>query len=190
MLYLICLLSKLSVIESVPEQKVPRCLILRFKATVFSLKHILRLWTQAWTALLIIGLAQIAASAATPKPILISQSNSTRALALDALEFTTEPFTAKAQLPLYSSDKSTRIMLFAIQLSLQTGEDASAVTADAEDSTHHHYSLKVERLDKLPEKEGVTQLILILDENMGDLGDVLVSVTYKGLTSNRVRVGI
>ena len=36
----------------------------------------------------------------------------------------------------------------------------------------------------------MTAIIVRLNENLGDLGDVLVNVTVHDLSSNRVRIGI
>ena len=112
----------------------PHSFNLRFIIALF-LANCSRFCLQACALLLAVLTAQTAASADTAKPILISQPTSTRAIALDALGFTLEPFTAKSLSYFYGSDKSTRVMLFALNLSLQSGEDASALTADAEDST-------------------------------------------------------
>ncbi|HKC63391.1 MAG TPA: carboxypeptidase-like regulatory domain-containing protein, partial [Pyrinomonadaceae bacterium] len=128
--------------------------------------------------------------AESAKPILISTPTSTRAVALEATSLTTEPFSATTQSSFYSTDTATRLMLFALDLSLQAGEDASAVRADAEDAAHHHYSLKVGYVGKVPGLEWLIQVNLRLDESMGDVGDVLVRITYQGVASNRVRIGI
>lgn len=87
---------------------------------------------------------------AQPKPILISMPTSTRAIVLDAVEFKPEPFLAATSSPIVSEDKRTRIMLFAMRLSLQDGEDVSAVTADAQDASQNHYNLKVEYVGEIP----------------------------------------
>jgi len=81
-------------------------------------------------------------------------------------------------------------MLFALNLALQSGEDASVVSADAEDSTHHHYSLAVECVVPVPSITGLSEVILKLADDLGDVGDVLVRVTYHGASSNRVRIGV
>jgi hypothetical protein len=87
-------------------------------------------------------------------------------------------------------DQRTRVMLFALNLSLQPGENSSAVTADAEDAAHRFYPLQVEYVGPVPEQEWVSQIVVRLDDNLGDVGDVLVRIVYHGQQSNRVRVGI
>ena len=82
------------------------------------------------------------AGAQSSAPVLISQSDSTRAIAFDSVTRRREPFNTTAEVS-FGSDSATRIMLFAMNLQLQSGETAAAVTADAEDSSHSHYSLLV-----------------------------------------------
>ena len=100
-------------------------------------------WSLLLALFIAIGFPMSSTRAATPKPILISSPISTRAIALDAVNSTPEPFTAKSTGYLYGLEQSTRIMLFALNLTLPPG-DVSSFTADAEDGVHHHYDLKVE----------------------------------------------
>ncbi len=81
-------------------------------------------------------------------------------------------------------------MIFAMHLTLQPGDLPGAVTARAEDSAHQSYSLPVEHVGPTPGQPWVTSIIVSLDPAMNDLGDVLVGITYRGVSSNRVRVGI
>src|SRR5262249_55500838 len=47
-----------------------------------------------------------------------------------------------------------------------------------------------EFVGKVPDLDWATAIVLRLDDEMGDLGDVLIGVSYGGSQSNRVRVGI
>jgi uncharacterized protein GlcG (DUF336 family) len=123
------------------------------------------------------------------RPTLVSDANSTRALALDALARTREPFSLSSPLP-FSPDRRTRVMLFAMNLNLQVGETSSAVTVEAEDAEHHVYPLTVEYVGPVPEQSWTTAVVVRLNDEMGDIGDVLVRLTYHGQSSNRVRLGI
>jgi uncharacterized protein GlcG (DUF336 family) len=123
------------------------------------------------------------------KLTLISEETSTRAVAVDSVTQTHEPFSVAAAVP-WGSDSRTRIMIFAMGLSLQPGEAATAVTADAEDGAHNIYQLAVEYVGPVPEQEWLSSIVLRLDDQMGDIGDVLVGISYHGTQSNRVRVGI
>ena len=122
-------------------------------------------------------------------PILLTKPNSTRALAVESVTRLTEPFAPTANIA-FSADNRTRVMLFANNLSLAAGETAADVTAAAEDSNHLTYPLMVEYVGGVSNATGVTAVIVRLDDNLGDVGDVLVGITLHGATSNRVRVGI
>ena len=76
-------------------------------------------------------LVAVEADAQQTSPVLISHADSTRAIAFDSVTRRREPFTTTAEIK-FGSDSATRIMLFAMNLRLQPGETATAVTADAE----------------------------------------------------------
>jgi hypothetical protein len=122
-------------------------------------------------------------------PTLFSQPNSTRAVALESVTFLSEPFNPTVVLN-FGTDNRTRVMLFAGNLGLLPGEGAAAVTAEAEDASHARYPLTVEYAGSVAGYDWMTSLIVRLNDNLGDVGDVLVGVTVHGLASNRVRVGI
>ncbi len=120
---------------------------------------------------------------------LISHETSTRAIAFDSVTQQREPFSPVPQVS-FSADNRTRIMLFAMNLELQAGDPPSAVTADAEDDSHRMYSLPVEHVGTVPAQPWAKSIVMRLDDQMADIGDVLVRITYRGVSSNRVRVGI
>lgn len=132
---------------------------------------------------------QTKVSAQSTRPVLISHETSTRAIAFDSITQQREPFSPIPQVS-FSPDNRTRIMLFAMNLELQAGDLASTVTADAEDASHRTYSLAVEHVGVVPAQPWAKSIVMRLDEQMGDIGDVLVRITYRGVSSNRVRVGI
>lgn len=122
-------------------------------------------------------------------PILLTKTNSTRGLAVESVTLVTEPF-APAANPAFSADNRTRVMLFANNLSLLPGETAASVTAAAEDGNHLIYPLTVEYVGSVSGASDVTAVTVRLDDNLGDVGDVLIGITLHDATSNRVRVGI
>src|ERR1044072_9103476 len=78
----------------------------------------------------------------TEKPlVLISEANSTRAIAFESVTFRKEPFALSTP---FASDGRTRVMVFALNLALAPDEDVSAIAVDAETVSHTHYSLRVE----------------------------------------------
>jgi hypothetical protein len=100
-----------------------------------------------------------------------------------------DPFSLANVLSL-TSDKRTRVMLFAINLDLLPSEDSSAVTARAEDAQMILHPVTVEFVGKVPAFEWLTELIIILPADLPVGQDVLLSVTYRTQTSNKVRIKI
>ena len=129
------------------------------------------------------------AAAQSARPVLVSHTTSTRAVAFESVTQKREPFPLNSSVQ-FSSDRRTRVILFAMNLKLQAGETAAAVTADAEDAAHKVYQLKVESVAPVPDQPWLTSLVVRLSDELTDVGDVLVRVTYKGQPSNRVRVGV
>jgi uncharacterized protein (DUF1800 family) len=178
--------------------------------------------THARLALFVCACAALVLSCASEAraqvaPVLLTEGTgtTTRAVAYDAITFRSEPFTVQSPYN-WNADKSntrdqrTRVILFAMSLSLLPGEGASALTADAQDSTGRLYPLKVEALANpkyvrlQPAPDNPSQLVptevaqpwlfaitLRLDDSMTDaLGDVLVRLSLHGVSSNRVRLSI
>ena len=141
-------------------------------------------------ALLAIGALKFpVADAQSTRPTLISQADSTRAIAFESVTRQREPFTTSVQVK-FGSDSATRVMLFALNLKLQVGETATAVTADAEDATHTIHQLTVEHVGTVPDQPWTTSIVLRLAQDLPETGDILVRIKYRGVESNRVRVGI
>src|SRR5215218_10206543 len=129
-------------------------------------------------------------AAQSASPVLVSQAGSTRAVALEASARVPEPFAPTAPVR-FGTDDRTRLMLFAMNLHLAPGEDASSVTADAEDAARRTYALAVEHVGPVPGQEWMSSIVVRLNDQLAaDAGDVLVRVTYKGAPSNRVRVAL
>jgi len=122
-------------------------------------------------------------------PILVSEKTSTRAIALDSVTFLPEPLRISSSIP-WGSDNRTRVMIFAMNLDLLPGENASVITADAEDASHHTYPLTVEYVGKVPEFDWLTCILIRVSDDMPETGDVLVRIKARGVTSNRVRLGV
>ncbi|MGZ5434551.1 MAG: lipase/acyltransferase domain-containing protein [Pyrinomonadaceae bacterium] len=122
-------------------------------------------------------------------PVLVTQPNSTRAIAFDSVLRTAEPFHLTYDQP-WASDRRTRIMLFVMNFELAAGESASAVTASAQDGSSRVYSLPVEYVSKVPGSAWLTCVIVKLNDEIGNAGDILVRINYRGISSNGVRIGI
>lgn len=122
-----------------------------------------------------------------PFPLLLTERNTTRAIALDAITQTRDPF------PLVTtylgSDYPTRISLFALYVDLQPGESASVLTAVAEDAGHQTYQLPVEFVGKVPNFNWLTQVIVKIPGEL-PTGEVWVRIILRGRGSNQTSIRI
>ncbi len=124
-----------------------------------------------------------------PPPALITEENSDKAIALDSVTLFRDPFPLTNPFN-FSSDNRTRVMLFATNLALGPGEDASFVTARAEDAQLSVYPLTVEYVGSLPGLSQVTEVVVVLPSNLPVGQSVLVSLTWHLQNSNKARIGI
>jgi uncharacterized protein (DUF1800 family) len=131
-----------------------------------------------------------ARAATNKKPVLISQTATTRAVAFETVSFKAEPFPLTASLPLTSTDTRTRISIFAMGLELLPGEGANAFTSDVQDASGKIYPLRVEFVGQVPNFPGITMIVVRLADDLGDVGDVLIRLNLHGMSSNRVRLAI
>jgi hypothetical protein len=122
-------------------------------------------------------------------PVLLTEENTERAVALDSVTQTRDPF------PLinthnFSSDQRTRVSLFTKGLELLPGEDASALSALAEDGQGNVYILSVEYFGALTGVTSIKQLIIKLPENISTPNDLWVKITLRSTTTNRALIKI
>lgn len=154
-----------------------------------------KLFRRRWHFLLAASLS-IATIIASPGPhsraqqkavTLISEETSTRAVVVESITHKREPFSTTTEIS-WGNDNRTRLMLFA------TGIASNASVADfivaAEDGAHNKYSLAVEYVGPLPDREWITSIVVRLPQDIADVGDVLVGISYRGVASNRVRVAM
>jgi len=120
--------------------------------------------------------------------VLLNQTNSGRAAALDSVLFRSEPFPILNERN-FSSDNRTRIIVFATGLKLAAGETASAVTASAEDTQGGVRPLAVEFVGKVPNFNWLSQVVLKLSDQL-PVGDNKIRITLHGQTSNPVIVEV
>ena len=130
----------------------------------------------------------------SPSPVLISEADSTRALA--------EPFQTKFfRLPKLNTEifypgRNSRIVLYAYNLELAEGENADAVRVYAEDRKGRIFKFPVEGIETLSPQSWIKAVVVRLYDESGLMGqpeangDVLVRLTWRGNTSNRVRLGL
>jgi hypothetical protein len=120
---------------------------------------------------------------------LLTEPNVQRGAALDSVTFVRDPLPITETIN-FSSDQRTRIIVFGVGLKLAAGENASAVTATAEDSVGTVRPLTVEFVAKVPTTDWLWQVILKLNDQITPPGDIKVRITVHGVTSNFVLVGL
>ncbi|HEY5839539.1 MAG TPA: PQQ-dependent sugar dehydrogenase [Pyrinomonadaceae bacterium] len=121
-----------------------------------------------------------------PPPIIETEPNSDRAVALTLPMAVRDPFPLLDPFNL-SSDNRTRVMFFVRNLAFVPGDD---LTARAEDAGMFVHQLTIEFVGTVPDFTGFTQVIVILPNNLPPGQDVLLSVTWHTQTSNKARIRI
>ena len=115
-------------------------------------------------------------------PVLISEPDSTRAL------FTVPARSRSRSTRTIQPGRNSVVTFFITNLELLDGEGASAFRAELEDSRRYRYPLQVISLGE--SSKSVYALTVRLPSNLGSVGDALLRVTWRGMTSNRLRVSI
>ncbi|MEP6925539.1 MAG: DUF1800 family protein [Pyrinomonadaceae bacterium] len=129
----------------------------------------------------------------SPAPILISENDSTRALAVNSDQFGGS--LPKTVTHVFEPGADTRFVLFVTNLNLIDGEGANAFRVYAEDAQRKVYRLSVEDITPLGKQNWIYALTVRLYDLNGyngqplSKGDVLLRLTWRGMTSNRVRLG-
>ncbi len=129
------------------------------------------------------------AQVSNTSPVLLTDAASTRAIAFDSATWRAEPFPLVSPIR-WGADERTRVMLFAMNLELLSGEGANALTVDAEDSARRRYPLKVEFVGQVPDQPWLYAVVVRLHDEMGDPGDVLIRINLHGMSSNRARIAV
>lgn len=134
-------------------------------------------------------ISSTASPAPASAPVLVTQRNTNRAVAMHSANFTSEPFRLRTPLN-FGSDQRTRIMLFATNLELLAGETPSSVSVRATDSRGLAFDLPVERLAKVRDFGWLSEVIVRLPDDQSINGDLTVTIGIRGAVSNAARVGI
>ncbi len=158
-----------------------------------------RFWWQFLSASLVVfllafpTLAQEDSNPDSPTPILISEKDSTRALATKIGKSFNENLTKNRNKAFYQDSK---ILLYVTNIDLKNEEGASGLRVYVEDAKGRKYRFPVLSVEPVQGQEWIYAVTVYLKDELGFWdepildGDVLVGVSWRGLTSNRVRVGI
>ena len=126
-----------------------------------------------------------AASLPEDAPILISESNSTRALITLGRHRRGTTSVRQRVVPVGS-----QVTVYLTNLDLLKGEDVTAFRGDIQDEHYLRYPLDVVSLEPMPDRHWVYMLTFRLHPQLGDVGDALLRVTWRGMSSNRARISI
>jgi hypothetical protein len=124
-----------------------------------------------------------------PPPKLLTEEGTGRAIALHSVTWFREPFTVMT-LYNFSPETRTRIILFATDIDPAAVENASVVTAQAEDSQNRIYPLAVEFVGQVPGFAWLTEVIVKLPDELNNLGEVRVSIDVRGTSSNKAPLSV
>jgi len=124
-----------------------------------------------------------------PPPALLTEDGTDRAIAFDSVTMMRDPFPLNTAFN-FSLDHRTRIILLARDADLLPSENSSDVKARAEDSLLMVYPLIVEFVGKVPDFNSLTEVVVKLPDSFAGNGDVFLSITLHGKTSNKVRLRI
>ncbi len=129
----------------------------------------------------------------SPIPVLLSETGSDRALAATA------DASGRISLPKTKSGAfaaNSKILLFVTNLDLMPDEGANAFRVNVEDNKGRQYRFPVLDVSPVKGQTGVYALTVRLTDELGFWeqpkfrGDVLVSLSWRGLASNSLRLGI
>ena len=125
----------------------------------------------------------------TPAPRLLTEEGTQRAIALESPTWMRDSFPVTAT-PNFSSDRRTRVALFATDVELGQGDSISSITAQAEDSQHNVYPMTVEYVGRVPNFDWLIQVVVKMPGEIEGAGDIWVSINVRGVVSNKVLVSI
>jgi hypothetical protein len=133
--------------------------------------------------------ATLTVNAAPPAPILQPEENTDHLIAFDSVTMLADPFLLD-NIFNFSTDQRTRIMFFAYNADLVDGENSSAVTALVEDAQQRVFPVAAEFVGPvtIPNLNGLSEIVIRLPDGLaGTSGEVQVSITLRGKTSNKLR---
>ena len=118
-------------------------------------------------------------------PQLLTDMDTSKLAVLESVTLLKEPFAVVPE-HFFSSDQRTRLVLFGVNLELRPDENLSAITVQAEDSQQRKYLLPVETINRVPGFPWLSQVTVKLPDELQGIGDVWLSVSLRGVQSNKV----
>ncbi|MBC7931320.1 MAG: hypothetical protein H7Z38_12230 [Rubrivivax sp.] len=126
-----------------------------------------------------------------PAPQILADADTGRVAALDSVTLAAEPFpVVSAARNLIAADRRTRVTLYIVGVRFDTPQDAQVVTARAENAQHVFFDLPVEAVGRVKNLSWMAQVTVRLPDELNEAGDVSVSVSVRGVESNKATVRI
>jgi len=117
------------------------------------------------------------------QPLLLTESNSTKAIVLESIAFFRDPF--KLLTPHFlSADRRTRLTILAQNIEIIPGENTPPPTVQAENAQHQVIDLPVEFIGRVPGATWLTQITVRLPDQLNTAGEIQLRISYRGRTSN------
>ena len=124
-------------------------------------------------------------------PVLLIDDNTGRALGLETVFLTRDPFSLTNPFNLSTTDHRTRVSLFVWRLGLLPNDTIANVTVSADDGAGGVYALPVEFVGAFAPVDNVTQIVVRLPDNVvGAPRDLFVRVQLRGPASNQAVIKI
>jgi len=154
---------------------------------------ILRIFTAAFAVCLLVipAFTQDDSDPNSPTPVLLSAKSPKRVLAVAAGKAARiDPSTASRE----AFSPNSKIALYVTNVNLMDGEGANAFRVYAEDAKGRQYRFPVLGLQQIKAKNPTYALTVELRDEIGYWetpagGDILIRVAWRGLTSDRLRLG-
>lgn len=118
-------------------------------------------------------------------PVLLTEENSDRAIAVNAATFMPGPFSIFTEQTFFNTDTRTRVMLFATNFQVSAG-----TVIVAENAAVGSVSLPIEFIGVVPDFDWLTQIKVRLPDNLANAGDVWLRLVSGGVSSNQARLTI
>jgi hypothetical protein len=126
-----------------------------------------------------------------PAPLLLTNSLTGRGAAFDSVALTAEPFVVNTPYERnLAADGLTRVTLLLVGVRLDAPGEAGFVTARAVDMQQRAYDLPVEAVGGAKNLSWLEQVTVRLPPELAGAGDVSVSVTVRGVESNKATLRV
>ena len=122
-------------------------------------------------------------------PTLLTEENTQNAAAVNAQTFTRDPFPFYTR-GFFSDDERTYLMFFATNTDLMAGESTSTVTILAEDELGLKFQMPVESVRRVPNVDGLTQIVVRIPNELIGARNVGVSFNLRGASSNKAAIKV